>query len=144
MKKVLVLNLNEITKEVLTISILTKFKRTNELKKALTTILKQAHEQVYYRTVPSKNNYPYLTYYLRHTKDEHRYDYLCEVHVWTKDIKLAEELADTIESFDGCCYDDNSQTFDIDLESRNNVDDEDKEIQHIVLLFNLTYFSMKG
>ncbi|ADZ83584.1 hypothetical protein [Cellulosilyticum lentocellum] len=125
-------------------SILTKINRTNELKIALTSILKQVHSKAYYRKAPAKTDYPYLTYYLRHTKDGHQYDYFWEVHVWTRDIKLAEELADNIEGFDKCSYKDYYQTFDIDLESRNNVEDEDKEIQHIVLLFNLTYFDVKG
>lgn len=125
-------------------SILTKINRTNELKIALTSILKQVHSKAYYRKAPAKTDYPYLTYYLRHTKDGHQYDYFWEVHVWTRDVKLAEELADSIEGFDKCSYKDNYQTFDIDLESRNNVEDEDKEIQHIVLLFNLTYFDVKG
>lgn len=125
-------------------SILTKINRTNELKIALTSILKQVHSEAYYRKVPAKTDYPYLTYYLRHTKDGHQYDYFWEVHVWTRDVKLVEQLADNIEEFDKCSYKDEFQTFDIDLESRNNVEDEDKEIQHIVLLFNLTYFSLKG
>lgn len=125
-------------------SILTKINRTNELKKALTSILKQVYSKAYYRKAPAKTDYPYLTYYLRHTKDGHQYDYFWEVHVWTRDVKLAEEMADSIEEFDKCSYKDNYQTFDIDLESRNGIEDEDKEIQHIVLLFNLTYFSLKG
>ena len=133
-----------IMKEVLKINSLENLKRTNELKKALTGALKEIHPQAYYRKAPSKTDYPYLTYYLKHSKEEHQYDYFWEVHVWTRDIKLAEELADKIEDLDGCQYKDNVQTFDVDLESRNNLDDEDKEIQHIVLLFNLTYFSVKG
>ncbi|WP_410495139.1 hypothetical protein QTL86_13545 [Cellulosilyticum sp. ST5] len=125
-------------------SILAIFDKTNELKKALTSILKQVHSKAYYRKAPSTTDYPYFTYYLRHTKAEHQYDYLWEVHVWTRDIKLAEQLADSIEEFDKCYYSDGNQSFDVDLNSRNNIDDEDKEIQHIVLLFNLTYFNVKG
>lgn len=125
-------------------SILTKINRTNELKIALTSILKQVHSKAYYRKAPAKTDYPYLTYYLRHTKDGHQYDYFWEVHVWTRDVKLVEQLADNIEEFDKCSYKDEIQTFDIDLESRNGIEDEDKEIQHIVLLFNLTYFDVKG
>lgn len=125
-------------------SILTKINRTNELKIALTSILKQVHSKSYYRKAPAKTDYPYLTYFLKHTKADHQYSYFWEVHIWTKDVKLSEELADNIEEFDGCYYKDDVQNFDIDLESRNNAEDEDKEIQHIVLLFNLTYFSVKG
>ena len=131
-------------KEVLTISIISKLNRTNELKKALTNILKEVCNNAYYRKAPRTAHYPYLTYYLRHTKNEHQYSYFWEVHVWTKDIKLAEEYADGIEEFDGCYYNNQVQSFDVDLESRSNVEDDDKEIQHIVLLFNLTYFSVKG
>lgn len=131
-------------REVLTISVLTDLKHTNELKKALTSALREVNSQVYYRKAPTKTNYPYITYYLKHTKEGYQYNYLWEVHVWTRDIKVAEELADSIEQFDKSTYKDDMQAFDVDLNSRNNVEDEDKEIQHIVLLFNLTYFSMKG
>ena len=144
MKKILVLSLMEIMKEVLTINLVNDLKRTNELKKALTGALKEIHTKAYYRKAPTTVDYPYLTYYLKHSKEEHQYSYFWEVHVWTRDIKLAEEFADKIEDLDGCQYKDDVQTFDVDLESRNNLDDEDKEIQHIVLLFNLTYFSVKG
>lgn len=131
-------------KEVLTISVLTDLKRTNELKTALTGALKEIHSQVYYRKAPTKIDYPYITYYLKHTKEQHQYDYFWEVHVWTRDIKLAEELADKVEEFDKSTYKDDVQAFDVDLNSRNSIEDEDKEIQHIVLLFNLTYFTVKG
>lgn len=118
--------------------------RTDELKKSLTSILKQVHDKVYYKKAPSKSNYPYLTYFLRHNKDNNQYDYFWEVHVWTRDVKLAEQLADSIEEFDKCIYRNEYHCFDLDLNARNNVEDEDKEIQHIVLLFNLTYFDVKG
>lgn len=126
------------------ISLLTDLKRTNELKTALVSALKEVYDKVYYRKAPTTTDYPYITYYLKHTKKEGQYDYFWEVHVWTRDIKLAEELADKIEGFDKSSYKDDRQAFDVDLNSRNNVDDEDKEIQHIVLLFNLTYFTVKG
>lgn len=131
-------------KEVLTISVLTDLKRTNELKKALTSALKEIYDKVYYRKAPATVDYPYITYYLKHNKQGHQYDYFWEVHTWTRDIKLAEELADIVEEFDKSTYKDQYQAFDVDLNSRNNVEDEDKEIQHIVLLFNLTYFTVKG
>lgn len=118
--------------------------RTNELKRSLISILKQVHEKAYYKKAPVTVGYPYLTYYLKHTKEDNQYNYFWEVHVWTRDIKLAEKLADSIEEFDKCTYKNEYHCFDVDLNSRNNVEDEDKELQHIVLLFNLTYFSAKG
>lgn len=120
------------------------FNRTNELKKSLISILKQVHDKAYYRKAPITADYPYITYYLEHKKEEHQTDYLWEVHIWTRDIKLAEQLADSIEDFDKCTYRNEYHCFDLDLNARNNVEDEDKEIQHIVLLFNLTYFDVKG
>lgn len=136
--------MKKIMKGVLKIKILKEFNRTNELKKSIVSILKPMCEKVYYRKASSKANYPYITYFLKHTKDEHKYDYFFEIHIWTKDIKLAEELADKVEKLDGCVYRNEYHSFDLDLNSRNNVEDEDKELQHIVLLFNLTYFSVKG
>ena len=120
------------------------FDKTNELKKSLAGILKQVHNKTYYRKAPITADYPYLTYYLEHKKEGHQYNYLWEVHVWTRDIKLVEQLADSIEDFDKCIYSNKYHCFDLDLNARNNVEDEDKEMQHIVLLFNLTYFDMKG
>ena len=118
--------------------------RTDKLKKSLTEILKQVHEQSYHKKAPQKVNYPYLTYLLKHSKNGNYYDYFWEVHVWTKDIKLAEYLADKIEQFDNSTYRNEYHSFDLDLNTRNSIEDEDKEIQHIVLLFNLTYFYLKG
>ena len=120
------------------------FDKTNELKKSLTSILKQVHDKAYYRKAPITVDYPYITYYLKHTKADNQYNYFWEVHVWTRDVKLSEQLSDSIEEFDKCLYKNEYHCFDLDLNSRNSVEDEDKEIQHIVLLFNLTYFDTKG
>lgn len=120
------------------------FNRTNELKKSLISILKQVHDKAYYKKAPITADYPYITYYLKHTKEYNQYNYFWEVHVWTRDVKLAEQLADSIEEFDKYTYKNEYHCFDIDLNSRNSVEDEDKEIQHIVLLFNLIYFDVKG
>lgn len=125
-------------------SILAKFDKTDELKKSLTSILKQVHDKAYYKKAPVRADYPYITYYLKHTKIDNQYDYFWEVHVWTRDVKMAEQLADSIEGFDKCTYKNEYHCFDVDLNARNSVEDEDKEIHHIVLLFNLTYFDVKG
>lgn len=118
--------------------------RTNELKTSIVSILKPILKDVHYRKPKKGASYPYITYFLRHSKDEHKYDYFFEVHIWTRDIKQVEELADQVEELDGGIYTNEYHSFDLDLNSRNNVEDEDKELQHIVLLFNLTYFSRKG
>lgn len=125
-------------------SILAKFDKTDELKKSLTSILKQVHDKAYYKKAPVRADYPYITYYLKHTKTDNQYDYFWEVHVWTRDVKMAEQLADSIEGFDKYTYKNEYHCFDVDLNARNSVEDEDKEIHHIVLLFNLTYFDVKG
>lgn len=118
--------------------------RTDKLKKAIVEILKDVNENIYYRKAPTKATYPYITFFLKHTKNEHQYDYFWEVHIWSKNIKTAEEIADKIEEFDKCNYKDDYQSFDLDIESRNNIENDDKEVQHVVLLFNLTFFDKKG
>ena len=120
------------------------FGRTNELRKSITSTLKQLVDKVYYKNAKSDTDYPYVTYYLRHNKDEHKYNYFLEVHVWTKDVKASENIADKIEELDGCSYSNEYHCFEFYLNSRNNVEDEVKEIQHVVLLFNLEYFDLKG
>ena len=50
------------------------FDKTNELKKSLTSILKQVHDKAYYRKAPITVDYPYITYYLKHTKADNQYN----------------------------------------------------------------------
>ena len=158
-----------ITREVLTIKVLATINRTHNLRKALTSILKDVsydkvsstnggyfldgsvdlsgidgEVKVYYRKVPARTELPYLTYFLEHRKSENAYSYDFEVHIWSKDVKDAEEIADCIECIDNCIYSDEIQSFDIALERRLNVDDENKEIQHIVLNFEIEYYNKKG
>ena len=99
------------------------FNRTDELKQSLTEILKQVHDNAYYKNAPSTVDYPYITYYLKHTKEDNQYNYFWEVHVWTRNVKLAEQLADGIEKFDKCTYRNEYHCFDLDLNSRNNVEE---------------------
>lgn len=120
------------------------FNRTNELNKAIMSILKHYCDRCFYRKAKKHKEYPYLTFNLRYTKDEHEYKYFFEVHVWTKDDKGAEELADKIEEIDGTSYKNEYSSFEIYLNTRNNMEDEDEELNHIVILFDLLYFDVKG
>ncbi|PHV71911.1 hypothetical protein CS063_00060 [Sporanaerobium hydrogeniformans] len=125
-------------------SILGKFSRTEQLKISVKSILKPSCEKVYHRKAPPKCAYPYMTFYLKHTKADHQYEYKLEVHVWSKNVKEAEEIADSIEELDDCIFSNEYHNFDIKLQDRGSVEDEDKELTHIVVLFNLIYFDVKG
>ncbi|ADZ82481.1 hypothetical protein [Cellulosilyticum lentocellum] len=125
-------------------SILGKFSRTEQLKISVKSILKPFCEKVYHKKAPPKCACPYVTYYLKHAKEYHQYDYKLEAHVWSKDVKEAETIADHIEELDNCVFSNEYHNFDIELQDRGNVEDEDKELTHIVVLFNLTYFDVRG
>lgn len=118
--------------------------KTNDLKIAIVSMLKPICKNVFYIKADKNTPYPYIVYYLPHSKDGHRYNYNLEVHIWTKDIKEVEALADEIEGLDNNVYNDNNQTFSINLNARNNVEDQDKEISHIRLLLNLIYYNKEG
>lgn len=121
-----------------------KISRTEQLKISVKSILTPSCEKVYHKKAPPKNGYPYVTYYLKHTKDGHQYDYSLDVNIWSKEIKEAEAIADSIEELDNSIFSNEYHNFDIELQDRGHVEDEDKELIHIVILFNLTYFSLKG
>lgn len=122
---------------------------TGELRKVIVELIEQnktSDYKVYYKRVPFfKVSYPYVTYYLSHSKREHEFNYSLELHVWTRDdVKLAEKIADEISNIDGFYYyDENNFSLDFYLQSRKTVDDEDKEIVHEVLLFNIIVYDKK-
>lgn len=118
--------------------------RTNDLKVAIVSILSPIISQVYSRKAKKGAQYPYAVYYLEHNKMEHGYDYKLEVHIWTRDIKELEGIADQLEKLNGGVYTDETFNFDLDLNNRLNIDDEDKELQHCRLLFDLTYYHKEG
>ena len=122
---------------------------TGELRKVIVNLIEENKTydyKVYYKRVPFfKVSYPYVTYYLSHSKNEYDYTYSLEVHVWTRDdVKLAEKIADEISNIDALYYYDfNNFSLDFYLQSRKTVDDEDKEIMHEVLLFNIKVYDKK-
>ena len=110
----------------------------NEIRKVITEILHTKISKVYYRKAPLTTHYPYVTYFLSHKKIEYTYEYSLEVHVWTRDIKEAERIADDLEELDAILFNAKNITFDMNLENRKHLQDEDKELQHIVVLFSMS------
>lgn len=127
-------------KEVLTIDFLKRMNRTYKLRVAITSILKQVCASVYYRNSSKGAIYPYITYDLDHVKAENGNEYTLELHIWTRNIKECENIGDQLEELNDCYYTDNEMSFDMSLNNRNNIQDEDKELQHVRLLFNLSYY----
>lgn len=119
--------------------------KTNDLRKAITSLLSTYCDNVYYKKAKNNADYPYVTYYISKYPIESISQYDLEIHVWAKDVKLAENIADMVDNgLNETIYRDSKRCFSIDLNSRFNVEDEDKSIEHIVLRFNLRHASKKG
>ncbi len=116
--------------------------RTEALKKYITKKLKQCCDNVFYLKATDKSPYPYIEYELNYIKSESLYQYFLTINIWdTTGYKRTEQLADELEKLlDGEYFTDNTQSLTIDLNSRNNLIDEDRTIKHIVLLFSLQYY----
>jgi len=116
--------------------------RTENLKKCITKKLKQCCSNVFYRNTTDESPYPYIEYELNYIKSESLYQYFLTINIWDNTgNKRIEQLADELEKLlDGEYFTDNTQSLTIDLNSRNNLIDEDRTIKHIVLLFSLQYY----
>jgi hypothetical protein len=121
--------------------------RTEKLKTYLTTLLENACSNVFYENSTDDAPYPYIVYSLEHVKDEDKYNYDLEVHVWDKSIssKLVESISDNVEfTLDGEYYTDSNQSLTLGLDTRISVPDQDKSLKHRRLLFDLQYYWKEG
>ncbi len=116
--------------------------RTENLKKYITKKLRQCCDNVFYQKAVNRSPYPYIIYDLNYVKSESLYQYFLTINIWDEaGYKRTEQLADELEKLlDGEYFTDNTQSLTIDLNSRNNLIDEDKTLKHIVLLFSLQYY----
>lgn len=108
------------------------------LKKAIKSVLEDATGlKVYYNKCINTSNYPYITYKL-----QRRGEYInLQVHVWTNDIKTADNVANKIEDLENGYYTDKKQSFTFSVDNRIHVDDQSQDIEHININFTLNYFS---
>lgn len=121
--------------------------RTEALKKYITKTLKEHCNNVFYQSAIDTSLFPYIVYEIDYIKNENLYNYSLTINIWDKSNKTkeVEKLADDLEQLlDKEYFTDNIQSLTIDLNSRNNLEDEDKSLKHIVLLFDLQYYYQKG
>lgn len=113
--------------------------KTLELRKALLSEIKKTHSNCYYELVPEGATFPYIVFELENVGEQ----YQVELNVYDKNTSTIqiETLADTLEKyFYRYIYRDDVQVFAMYLNTRNNVQEEDKAIKRRRLLFDLKHF----
>lgn len=109
--------------------------RSNSLRRLIMTNLKTVCNDVYYKRADDDKIYPHVVFNLMraNTGDLSRKDFIVAVDIWDKDNQERnEEHADAVEdafSNKNMPQEDILPTF--FTESRRNVEDEDKSINHI-------------
>lgn len=110
-----------------------------ELKKIITSYLKQSDGEVYYETASSEAVFPYKVYSFENIDlgDIERDDLILLVDVWGKDdVNVVEEIADSIENTFNNLNAPTTTSFPTFFRiSRKPIDDEDKTIKRRQLKF---------
>ena len=116
--------------------------RTNDLKYLVQTKLKTLTANVYFEIANEKALYPHIVFNFRRIDlgDLWRQDYILEVDIWDKqDSSLrVDDLADSVENIlqaENLPQDNVLPTF--YLIDRQNIPDENKEIKHRRVLFQI-------
>lgn len=116
--------------------------RTNDIKKLVQTQLETLTENVYHEIANEKAVYPHIVFALRRIDlmDLSRQDYVLEINVWDRSKKTTnvDNLADLVEDLfqaENLPQDDILPTF--YLMDRNTIEDEDKQIRHRQVRFQI-------
>ena len=114
---------------------------TNAIRKQLKAELIKIASSVNYRKRPLPIKYPYVMYELRELSTEDgKTKCNLEVNVVSKDPAEAVDLADKVQDlFDGYSFLDDHCAFEAYRQQRNIIEEEDKAIERIRLLFELNY-----
>jgi hypothetical protein len=117
--------------------------RTDSLKKFITRELKTICPDVCYQQANDTTPFPYIVYDLSHRRNEAGYNYFFEINIWDQGVstKQIEALADSLEDLlDDTVFGEKTFTVSIDLNTRNTVEDSDKNLKRRRILFDLSYF----
>ena len=112
--------------------------KTNELKKLIKSIISEVINTCGFKKVPKDTMYPHATFSFSSVNlgDMNRNDYIIDVDLWDKgeSTKRIDEIADNLEEvFNNKNIPQDSILPTFYLMDRRNVEDEDKDIQHVLL-----------
>lgn len=116
--------------------------KTAQLRKLIRSQLQTVAGETYHKASPKDARYPYKCFTLTSVNfaNPDRDDQELEVDIWDRapDQKTAEEIADQVEKlFDGVILPLPPLYPAFFRDARFNLDDPDKELQHIQLLFTV-------
>lgn len=113
--------------------------KTSELRRLIKSQLNLAPGATYHKRAPKTEHYPYKVYNLRNVSfTDARDDFILDVDIWNnaEDQTVAEDIADQIEhQLNGANLPQKTIYPTFFREARQNVEDPDKSLQHIVLSF---------
>ncbi|MDD6678324.1 MAG: DUF3168 domain-containing protein [Firmicutes bacterium] len=114
--------------------------KTADLRKLIVAQLNAVAGATYYRRAPSNTTYPYKTFFLSRVNltSSSCYYYDLQIDIWDNatDPKRIEEIADELEDLlNASRLPQPAILPDFFMESRFQVDDPDKNIQHLQLTF---------
>ena len=113
--------------------------KTIELRRDIQKLLKNYHGKVFYRRADSAEEYPYLVY----TIEDIFKAKVLNIAIWSKgsNTEEVENIADKIERIDKEVITNENHCLILYYnEDRQWIDDENKDIQHINLSFEIRYY----
>ena len=120
--------------------------KTAELRKLIKAHLQTTQGETYHREAPNDAAYPYKTFTLKSVSFmDARDDFDLCVDIWHRgDWKVVEEIADQIEKlFRNTNLPQETILPTFFRESRYNLDDPDKTLNHIQLRFNVQLYELE-
>lgn len=119
--------------------------KTADLRKLVVTLLNQTTGKTYYMIAPDDAEFPYKVFTLTSIdlNDMSRDDYIVEVDVWdySVDPKTVDEICDNIDSLlNGKNAPEDTILPTFFRSSRGVIEDEDKNIKHVRMNFNVQMY----